>query len=72
MVYILSRAMLFDEAVILIRSMPMKSGVYVLLAGCQMHGNTDKILLYKEFHGIFIAVFWMLGDGKATSFTSNA
>lgn len=44
MVDILSRARLFDEAVILIRSMPMKPDVYVwgaLVGGCQMHGNKE-------------------------------
>jgi pentatricopeptide repeat protein len=44
MVDILSRARLFDESMILIRSMPMKPDVYVwgaLLGGCQMHGNIE-------------------------------
>ncbi|CAK8541217.1 unnamed protein product [Lathyrus sativus] len=44
MVDILSRARLFEEAMILIRSMPMKPDVYVwgaLLGGCQMHGNIE-------------------------------
>ncbi|CAJ1952005.1 unnamed protein product [Sphenostylis stenocarpa] len=44
MVDILSRARLFDESEILIRSMPMKPDVYVwgaLLGGCQMHGNVE-------------------------------
>jgi len=44
MVDILSRARLFDEALILIRSMPMKPDVYVwgaLLGGCQMHGDIE-------------------------------
>lgn len=44
MVDILSRARLFDESMILIRSMPMKPDVYVwgaLLGGCQMHGNVE-------------------------------
>lgn len=44
MVDILSRARLFDEAEMLIRSMPMKPDIYVwgaLLGGCQMHGNIE-------------------------------
>ncbi|KAL2321160.1 hypothetical protein Fmac_030129 [Flemingia macrophylla] len=44
MVDVLSRAMLFDESEILIRSMPMKPDVYVwgaLLGGCQMHRNVE-------------------------------
>ncbi|BAU02741.1 hypothetical protein LR48_Vigan10g031200 [Vigna angularis] len=44
MVDILSRARLFEESEILIRSMPMKPDVYVwgaLLGGCQMHGNVE-------------------------------
>ncbi|XP_057437470.1 pentatricopeptide repeat-containing protein At5g66520-like [Lotus japonicus] len=44
MVDLLSRARLFDESVILIRSMPMEPDVYVwgaLLGGCQMHGNVE-------------------------------
>ncbi|QHO14131.1 hypothetical protein HN51_071518 [Arachis hypogaea] len=44
MVDILSRARLFEEAEMLIRSLPMKPDVYVwgaLLGGCQMHGNIE-------------------------------